>query len=87
MKRHRRTSRFLMYRPLYLFGTNGQVQLNTSLSLADTPVQSSDGKSANRRHQVFQSRELTFVGVLRGPPLTDAAACRRRAGAARPRLR
>ena len=36
---------FLMYRPLYWFGTNGQVQLNSSLSLADPPVYSSDGKS------------------------------------------
>jgi peptide/nickel transport system substrate-binding protein len=36
---------FLLYRPLYWFGTNGQVQLNTSLSLADPPVYSSDGKS------------------------------------------
>jgi peptide/nickel transport system substrate-binding protein len=35
----------LMYRPLYWFGTNGQVQLNSSLSLADAPVYSSDGKS------------------------------------------
>jgi peptide/nickel transport system substrate-binding protein len=36
---------YLMYRPLYWFGTNGQVQLNTSLSLAQTPVYSADGKS------------------------------------------
>ena len=36
---------FLMYRPLYWFGDNGQVQLNPSLSLADAPVYSSDGKS------------------------------------------
>ncbi len=36
---------YLMYRPLYWFGTNGQVQLNTSLSLADPPVYSADGKS------------------------------------------
>jgi peptide/nickel transport system substrate-binding protein len=36
---------YLMYRPLYWFGDNGQVQLNTSLSLADTPVYSADGKS------------------------------------------
>ena len=35
----------LMYRPLYWFGTNGQVQLNSSLSLADAPVYSSDGRS------------------------------------------
>ncbi len=36
---------FLLYRPLYWFGDNGQVQLNPSLSLADAPVYSSDGKS------------------------------------------
>ncbi len=36
---------FLIYRPLYWFGDNGQVQLNSSLSLADPPVYSSDGKS------------------------------------------
>ncbi len=36
---------FLMYRPLYWFGDNGQVLLNNSLSLADPPVYSSDGKS------------------------------------------
>ena len=36
---------FLMFRPLYWFGTNGQVQLNSSLSLADPPVYSSDGKA------------------------------------------
>lgn len=36
---------FLMYRPLYWFGDNGHVQLNNSLSLADPPVYSSDGKS------------------------------------------
>jgi peptide/nickel transport system substrate-binding protein len=36
---------FLMYRPLYWFGVNGLVQLNTQLSLANTPVYSADGKS------------------------------------------
>ena len=36
---------FLMYRPLYWFGQNGQCALNNSLSLADPPVYSSDGKS------------------------------------------
>jgi peptide/nickel transport system substrate-binding protein len=38
---------YLMYRPLYWFGDNGQVQLNSSLSLADPPVYSSDGKSVS----------------------------------------
>jgi peptide/nickel transport system substrate-binding protein len=36
---------FLMYRPLYWFGQNGSVALNNSLSLADPPVYSADGKS------------------------------------------
>ena len=36
---------YLMYRPLYSFGTNGQVQLNNALSLAYPPVYSNDGKS------------------------------------------
>ena len=36
---------FLMYRPLYWFGTNGTVSLNNSLSLADPPVYAAGGKS------------------------------------------
>ena len=36
---------FLMYRPLYAFGLNGQVQLNSGLSLAYPPVYFSEGKS------------------------------------------
>ena len=36
---------YLLYRPLYSFGTGGRVQLNSSLSLADQPVYSNDGKS------------------------------------------
>ena len=36
---------YLMYRPLYSFGANGQVQLNNALSLAYPPVYSNDGKS------------------------------------------
>jgi peptide/nickel transport system substrate-binding protein len=35
---------FLMFRPLYWFGTNGHVLLNNGLSLADAPVYSSDGR-------------------------------------------
>src|SRR5580658_2152828 len=38
---------YLMYRPLYWFDDNGRVQLNTSLSLADPPVYSADGKSVS----------------------------------------
>jgi peptide/nickel transport system substrate-binding protein len=36
---------YLMYRPLYSFSSNGQVALNSSLSLADPPVYSADQKS------------------------------------------
>ena len=36
---------YLMYRPLYSVSDNGRVALNTSLSLADAPVYSADGKS------------------------------------------
>jgi peptide/nickel transport system substrate-binding protein len=34
---------YLMYRPLYWFGTNGVVSLNSSLSLANDPVYSNGG--------------------------------------------
>lgn len=36
---------FLIYRPLYWFGSNGTVKLNSSLSLAEDPQYSSDGKT------------------------------------------
>src|SRR5438094_245416 len=36
---------YLMYRPLYWYGSGGQVALNTSLSLAEAPQYSPDGKS------------------------------------------
>ncbi|MFN2581230.1 MAG: peptide ABC transporter substrate-binding protein, partial [Candidatus Dormibacteria bacterium] len=36
---------FLLYRPLYWFGSNGQVALNKSLSLANEPQYAADGKS------------------------------------------
>jgi peptide/nickel transport system substrate-binding protein len=36
---------YLMYRPLYSFGTDGHVLLNDSLSLADPPVYASGGRS------------------------------------------
>ena len=36
---------YLMYRPLYWFGRDGQVQLNESLSLARPPQYSADGRS------------------------------------------
>lgn len=37
---------YLMYRPLYWFGTNGQPSLNTSLSLANPPTYSNGGTTA-----------------------------------------
>jgi len=36
---------FLMYRPLYWFGKDGQVQLNENLSIANAPQYAADGKS------------------------------------------
>jgi len=36
---------YLMYRPLYWFGSSGQVQLNPKLSLAQPPQFSADGKT------------------------------------------
>jgi len=36
---------YLMYRPLYSFGSDGHVLLNDSLSLADPPVYASGGRS------------------------------------------
>ena len=36
---------YLMYRPLYWFGTSGQVHLNQNLSLAEPPQFSADGKT------------------------------------------
>ena len=36
---------YLTYRPLYSFGSDGQVRLNDSLSLAEEPVYSNAGKS------------------------------------------
>jgi peptide/nickel transport system substrate-binding protein len=36
---------YLMYRPLYSFGSNGQVLLNDGLSLADPPVYAPGGRS------------------------------------------
>lgn len=39
----------LMYRPLYWFGENGQVKLNSSLSLAADPAYSADGKTVTMK--------------------------------------
>jgi len=40
---------FLMYRPLYWFGENGTVKLNSSLSLASEPVYSDGGKTVTMK--------------------------------------
>jgi peptide/nickel transport system substrate-binding protein len=40
---------FLMYRPLYWFGDNGQVKLNSSLSLASDPVYTDGGKTVTMK--------------------------------------
>jgi peptide/nickel transport system substrate-binding protein len=38
---------YLLYRPLYWFGSNGQVNLNADLSLAQPPQYAPDGKSVS----------------------------------------
>ena len=40
---------FLTYRPLYWFGSNGTVKLNSSLSLAQDPVYSDGGKTVTMK--------------------------------------
>jgi peptide/nickel transport system substrate-binding protein len=45
---------YLMYRPLYWFGQNGQVTLNNSLSLANPPQYSSDGKTVTMTMKNYQ---------------------------------
>jgi len=40
---------FLMYRPLYWFGSNGTVKLNSDLSLAKDPVYSDGGKTVTMK--------------------------------------
>src|SRR2546425_742382 len=40
---------FLTYRPLYWFGDNGAVKLNSSLSLANDPVYSDGGKTVTMK--------------------------------------
>src|SRR5437870_10972725 len=37
----------LLYRPLYWFGSSGQVQLDENLSLAQPPVYAADGRSVS----------------------------------------
>ena len=59
---------YLMYRPLYWFGQNGTVKLNSSLSLAEDPVYSSDGKMVTIKlkpwkwsdGQAITSRDVAF---------------------------
>src|SRR4030081_51372 len=40
---------FLMFRPLYWFGQNGKVALNSSLSLATDPVYTDGGKTVTMK--------------------------------------
>jgi len=40
---------FFMYRPLYWFGQDGKVQLNSSLSLASDPVYTDGGKTVTMK--------------------------------------
>src|SRR5438309_7742077 len=40
---------FLMFRPLYWFGQDGKVALNSSLSLANEPVHTDGGKTVTRK--------------------------------------
>jgi len=40
---------YLMYRPLYWFGENGTVKLNSGLSLANDPVYSDGGKTVSMK--------------------------------------
>jgi peptide/nickel transport system substrate-binding protein len=59
---------FLMYRPLYWFGDNGTVKLNSSLSLANDPVYSDGGKTVTMKlkgwkwsdGQPITSRDVEF---------------------------
>jgi peptide/nickel transport system substrate-binding protein len=59
---------FLMFRPLYWFGQDGQVKLNTSLSLAQEPVYSDGGKTVTVKlkgwkwsdGQPITSRDIEF---------------------------
>jgi peptide/nickel transport system substrate-binding protein len=59
---------FLMYRPLYWFGENGKVHLNSSLSLANDPVYSDGGKTVTMKlkgwkwsdGQPITSRDIEF---------------------------
>ena len=59
---------FLMYRPLYWFGQDGKVQLNSSLSLASDPVYTDGGKTVTLKlkgwkwsdGQPITSRDVEF---------------------------
>jgi peptide/nickel transport system substrate-binding protein len=58
----------LLWRPLYWFGANGNSQLNTSLSLADPPQFSADGKTVTIKLKPYvwsdgtavTTRDITF---------------------------
>jgi peptide/nickel transport system substrate-binding protein len=52
---------YLMFRPLYWFGQNGQVKLNDSLSLAQEPVFSSDGTTVTIKMKNYRWSDGTPV--------------------------
>jgi peptide/nickel transport system substrate-binding protein len=51
----------LMYRPLYWFGENGQVKLNSSLSLASDPVYSDGGKTVTMKLKGWKWSDGTTI--------------------------
>jgi peptide/nickel transport system substrate-binding protein len=51
----------LMYRPLYWFGENGQVKLNSSLSLASDPVYSDGGKTVTMKLKGWKWSDSTPI--------------------------
>jgi peptide/nickel transport system substrate-binding protein len=71
-----------IYRPLYWFGTNGQPTVNTSLSIAKSPVYSNNNKTVtlNLKHWVWSdgrpitSRDVVFwMNVLKASVSPAAA--------------
>jgi peptide/nickel transport system substrate-binding protein len=52
---------YLMFRPLYWFGENGTVKLNDSLSLAQEPVYSADGRTVTIKLKSYKWSDGTAV--------------------------
>jgi peptide/nickel transport system substrate-binding protein len=52
---------FLMYRPLYWFGENGTVKLNSSLSLAQDPVYSNGGTTVTIKLKGWKWSDGTMI--------------------------